>query len=161
METTFMNTGNRKTSEPHKFVLNLSQRLDLRSSNKHVALQNFSIYYTWKNIREQYKNNRLKKIASTWDGEFELLDDSYSVSFIQYFFEYTLKNDETLPTNLPIDIYIGRIKNRLVLKIKYIYKLELQTPETMKLFGSITKLTDKTKNGENIPNFELVEVVLA
>ena len=65
METTFMNTGNRKTSEPHKFVLNLSQRLDLRSSNKHVALQNFSIYYTWKNIREQYKNNRLKKIAST------------------------------------------------------------------------------------------------
>ena len=46
-------------------------------------------------------------------------------------------------------------------KIKYRYKLELQTPETMKLFGSITKLTDKTKNGENIPNFELVEVVLA
>ena len=72
-----------------------------------------------------------------------------------------IKKDETLPTNLPIDIYIGRIKNRLVFKIKYRYKLELQTPETMKLFGSITKLTDKTKNGENIPNFELVEVVLA
>ena len=46
METIFMKTENSKTSEPHKFVLNLSQRSDLRSSNKHVALQNASIYYT-------------------------------------------------------------------------------------------------------------------
>ena len=41
-----MNTENSKMNEPHKFVLNLRQRLDLRSSNKHVALQNLSIYYT-------------------------------------------------------------------------------------------------------------------
>ena len=46
METMFMNTENSKTNEPHKFVLNLSQRLDLKSSNKYVALQNLSIYYT-------------------------------------------------------------------------------------------------------------------
>ena len=51
METMFVNMENTKTSEPHKFGLNLSQRLDLRSSNKHVDLQNFSIYYTWKNIK--------------------------------------------------------------------------------------------------------------
>ena len=54
METIFMNTGNSKTSKPHKFVLNLLQRLDLTTSNKHVALQNLSICYTWKNIRQQY-----------------------------------------------------------------------------------------------------------
>ena len=54
METIFMNTESSKTNEPHKFVHNLSRRLYLRSSNKHVALQNFSIYYTWKNIRKQY-----------------------------------------------------------------------------------------------------------
>ena len=60
-----MNTEHRKTNEPHKFVLNLSQRLDLRNSNKHVALQNLSIYYTWQNTRKQYKNNKLKIIAST------------------------------------------------------------------------------------------------
>ena len=47
-----MNTENSKMNEPHKFVLNLSQRLDLRSSNKYVALQNFSIYYMWKNIKK-------------------------------------------------------------------------------------------------------------
>ena len=52
-----MNKENRETNEPHKFVLNLSQKLDLRSSNKHVALQKLSIYYTWKNIRKLHKNN--------------------------------------------------------------------------------------------------------
>ena len=48
MEAIFMNTENSKTNEPDKFVFKLSQRLDLRSSNKHVALQKLSIYYTWK-----------------------------------------------------------------------------------------------------------------
>ena len=60
METIFINTENSTINGPHKFVLNLSERLDLRSSNKHVALQNLSIYYTWKNIRKQYKNYKLK-----------------------------------------------------------------------------------------------------
>ena len=60
METIFMNTENSKTYETLKFVFNLSQRLDLRSLNKHVALQNVFIYYTWKNIRKQYKNNKFK-----------------------------------------------------------------------------------------------------
>ena len=55
METIFMNKENSKTNEPHKFVLSLSQRLDLRSSSKHVAFQNLSIYFTWKNIRKHYK----------------------------------------------------------------------------------------------------------
>ena len=60
METIFMNTENSKTDEPYEFVFNFSQRLDLRNSDKHVALQNSSIYYTWKNIRKKYKNNKLK-----------------------------------------------------------------------------------------------------
>ena len=59
METIFMNTENSQTNEPHEFVLKLSQRLNLRISNKDVTLQNLSIYCTWKNIRKQYKNNKL------------------------------------------------------------------------------------------------------
>ena len=55
METILINTKNSKKNESHKFVLNFSQRLDLRSSNRYLALQNLSIYYTWKNIRKQYK----------------------------------------------------------------------------------------------------------
>ena len=45
--------------EPHKFVLNLSQELDFGSPNKYVALQNSSIYQTWKNIKEQSKNDKV------------------------------------------------------------------------------------------------------
>ena len=54
MEMILMNTENSKRSESHKFVINLSRRLDLRISNKHVALQNLSTYCTWKNVRQQY-----------------------------------------------------------------------------------------------------------
>ena len=50
MERIFVNTENSKRNKPHKFVLNLSQRLDLTSLNKHVALQNVPIYLAWKTI---------------------------------------------------------------------------------------------------------------
>ena len=60
MEAVFMNMENNKAKEPRKFVLNLSQRLDLRGSNKHVALQNLSIYYTWKNIKNSIRTINLK-----------------------------------------------------------------------------------------------------
>ena len=160
MEKIFINTENSKTNERHKYVLNLSQRLDLRRSNKHVALQNLSIYHTWKNIRKQYKNNKLKIIAPTWNDEFELPDGSYSVSDIQDYIEFIIKKHETLTTIPPIHVYINRINNRLVFKIKDGYKLELQTPETMKVFGSTKKLIGKTKNGEKVPSLEAVEVVL-
>ena len=87
METIFMNTENSKTNEPHKFVLNLSEILDLNSSNKYVALQKLSIYYTWRKIRKQYKNNKLKITVPTWNDKFELADGSYSLSDIQDYIE--------------------------------------------------------------------------
>ena len=75
----------------HKFVPNLSQRLDLESSNKYVALQNVSIYYTWKNVNKQNKNKKLKMIAPTWNDEFELSEVSYLVSNIQDYTNYVIK----------------------------------------------------------------------
>ena len=65
MEMIFMDTENSKTNEPHQFVFKLLARLDLRSSNKLVALQNLSLYGTWKNIRQQCKSIKLKIIAPT------------------------------------------------------------------------------------------------
>ena len=64
METIFIKTENSKTSASHKFVLNVSQRIDLRSSNKHVAVQNLSIYNTWKNIRQQDKKKQTQNNSS-------------------------------------------------------------------------------------------------
>ena len=126
----FMNMENSKMNEPRKFVLNLSQKLNLRSSSEHVTLQNFSIYHTWKDIRKQYKNNQLKIIAPTWNYEFDLPNGFYSVSDIQEYIKYIIKKYETLTTIPPIHVYMNRINNRLVFKIKDGYRPELQTPET-------------------------------
>ena len=64
METIFMNTEKSKLNDPHKVFLNLSQRLDLRSSNKNIALQNVSIHYTWKNTTTKLKKQTEKQANS-------------------------------------------------------------------------------------------------
>ena len=120
----------------------MSQRLGLRSSDKHAALQNLSVFYTSKNIRKQYKNNNLKIIAQTWNDEFVFPDGYYSVSDIQDYIEFIIKKHKTLTTLTNIHVYINRISNRLVLKIKDGYNLELLTPETMKLLGTTKILID-------------------
>ena len=155
-----MNTENSKTSEPHKFRLSLSDKLNLKNPNKNIALSNLSIYYTWKNIKSAYNNNEFKISAPTWNDTFDLPDGSYSISDIQYYFEFIIKKHKTLNEDLPIEIYPNKIKNRIVFKIKTGYKLELLTPETMRLLGSTKKVVDKDKNGENVPKLESVEVVL-
>ena len=125
-----------------------------------MALANLSIYYTWKNIKTEYNNNKFKISAPTWNETFDLPDGSYSIDDIQDYFEFIIKKHETLTDNPPIKIYSNKIKNRIVFKIKNGYKLELLTPETMKLLGSTKKVVDKDKNGENVPKLEIVEVVL-
>ena len=72
----------------------MPQRLDLISSNKDVALQNVSIYYTLKNIRKQYKGNKLKIVAPRWNDKIELSDGSYSVSNIEGYIEFIIKKHE-------------------------------------------------------------------
>ena len=91
MDTIFMNSENSKTPKPHVLVLKLANKLDLRIGKKVIALSNLSIYYTWKNIKSSYNNNKFKISAPTWNDEFELPDGSYSVSDIQDYFEYILK----------------------------------------------------------------------
>ena len=83
-----MNSENSKTSEPYVLILKLTDKLDLRRGEKSIALSNLSIYYTWKNIKSSYNNNKFKISAPTWNDKFELPDGSYSVSDIQDYFEY-------------------------------------------------------------------------
>ena len=157
METFFMNTKNSKTSEPYKFRYNLIDKLDLKNPNKNMALANLSIYYTWKNVKSIYKNNKFKISAPTWNETFELPDGLYNVSEIQDYIEYIINKHETIGETAPILVYANKISNRIVFKIKTGYKLELLSKETMKLLGS-TK--DADKNSENVPRLENVEVVL-
>ena len=160
MDTIFMNSENSKTSEYHVLVLKLTDKLDLRRGQKTVALSNLSIYYTWKNIKSSYNNNKFKISAPTWNEEFELPDGSYSISDIQDYFEYILKKHSESVDNPSIRIYVNKIKNRITCKIKNGYYLELLTPETMKLLGSAESKISKDKNGENVPHLEIVELVL-
>ena len=155
-----MNTENSKTNEPHRFKLDLTDKLNLKNPNKNIALANLSIYYTWKNLKSEYKNNKFKISARTWNDTFDLPDGSYSNSDIQDYFEFIIKKHETLTENPPIQIYPNRIVNRIVFKIKTGYKLDFLTPETMKLLGSTKKEVDSDKNSENVPKLEPVEFVL-
>ena len=141
-------------------IYQFADKLNLKNLNKNIALINLSIYYTWRNIKSTYNNNKFKISAPTWNDTFDLPDGSYSISDIQDYFEFIIKKYETLTENPPIQIYPNKIKNRIVFKIKNGYKLELLTPETMKLLGSTKKDVDSDKNSENVPKLESVEVVL-
>ena len=74
MNTIFMNSENSKTSKLHVLILKLFNKLDLRIGEKIIALSNLSIYYTWKNIKSSYNNNKFKIPAPTWSDIFELPD---------------------------------------------------------------------------------------
>ena len=160
MDTIFMNSENNKTSKPHVLILNLIDKLDLRMGEKITALSNLMIYYTWKNIKGSYNNNKFKISAPKWNDKFELPDGSYSVSDIQDYFEYILKKHGEDIDKPSVQIYVNKIENRVTFKFKDEYSLELLTPETMKLLGSTKSKITKDKNSENVPNLEITEVAL-
>ena len=91
MKTIFTNAKNSKTSEPHRFTLDLTDKLNLENPNKNKALANLSIYYTWKNIKSKYKNNKFKISAPTWNDTFDLPDGSYFIADIHDYFEFIIK----------------------------------------------------------------------
>ena len=159
METSFMNTKNSKTSEPYRFKYDLIEKLDLKNPNKNMAFRSLSIYYTWKNVKSTYNNNKFKISAPTWNETFDLPDESHNISEIQNYIKYIIKKHETIGENAPILIYANTINNTIVFKIKTGYKLELLSKETMKLLGSTKDIIDADKNSENIPRLGNVEVV--
>ena len=86
LSTIFMNSEKSKTSVAHRLSLNHLDKIDLRRKNKYIVLLTLSIYYTWKNIRKSYKNNKFKISAPTWNKQFELPDGSYSITDVQGYF---------------------------------------------------------------------------
>ena len=159
MDTIFINSENSRTSEYHVLLLNLTNKIDLRSEET-VALSNLSIYYTWKNEKSSYNNNKFKISAPTWSEEFNFPDGSYSIPDIQDCFKFSLKKHGENIDNPPIIIYVNKMENRITFKIKSGYFLELLTPETMKLLGSTESKITEDKDGKIVPHLEIVELVL-
>ena len=159
-----MNSENSKTSDPDRvnlsILLNLLDKINIKRSDKYVALSNLSIYYAWKNIKKSFKNNKFKRSAPTWNNKSELLDGLYSVSDIQDYFEYILKKHGEETDNPSIRIYVNKIENRIKFEIKTGYYLELVTPETMKLLGSTKTNIANDENVGKVPHLEVTEVVL-
>ena len=108
MNTIIMNSGNSKTSDPHRLLLILSDKINFKRKDKCVALSNLSIYYTWRDIKNSYKNNKFKISAATWNEEFELLDRSYSVSNYKEHFKQFLKKHKTVTGNASIMIFVNK-----------------------------------------------------
>ena len=99
-----MNSKNGKISDPHRLLLSLTDKIGLRRRNNYVAISNLNIYYIWKNIKQSHKNNKFKILAPAWNEEFELPDGSYSISDIQYYFEYIFKKHGEKTVNPSIGI---------------------------------------------------------
>ena len=86
-----MNTANSKTKHSNKFIYNFTDKLNLKNPNKNIALANLSIYYTWKNGKSDYNNNKFKISAPTWNDTFDVPDGSYSIAAQNYFIKYNIK----------------------------------------------------------------------
>ena len=78
-----MNSKNSKTSHSHRLLLYLSDKIDLKRTDKYVAVSNLNICYTWKNIKKSYKNNKSDISAQKWNDKFELSDGLHFVSNIR------------------------------------------------------------------------------
>ena len=81
-----------------------------------MALAKLSIYYTWKNIKSAYNNNKFKISAPTWNDKFELPDGSYSISGIQNYFVHIIKERETIENNPPVQSMSTESRIGLLLK---------------------------------------------
>ena len=104
-----MSTKNRKTNEPHKFRLTWEDKFNLKYPSTTMALANLNIYYTWKNIKSAYSNNKFKISPPTWNHVFDLPDGSCSIAEIQDYFEFIIKKHKTLTENPPVQIYPNKI----------------------------------------------------
>ena len=141
------------------YYSNFQIKINLKRSDKYVVLSNLSIYYTWKNIKKSSKDNTFKISTPTWNEEFELPDGLCSVSDIQDYFEYILKNMEQLLIIFR-NFICEKIENRITFKVKTGYYLELLMPETMTLLWSTKSKITKIENGENVPHVKINEVIL-
>ena len=68
-----MNREKSKTSEPHRFRLYLTDKLDFKDPKKNMTLPNLSVYYTQKNVYSECNNNKFKISTPTWNETFDLL----------------------------------------------------------------------------------------
>ena len=158
MDTILINSENSKTSDPHRLLPNLTDKINLKRSDKYVALSNFNVDYAWKNIKSYTKIINLNispnmewRIWISW-----LIIFSIRHSRLFWVYHQKLK---TVSDNPSIKLRLNKIENKMF-KTEAGYYLKLLTPETMKIFVSTKIKTTKDENGENVRHLKITEVVL-
>ena len=114
MNTIFVNSEKVK----HLILILTDYYLILQIKQTCITLSNLSVYYTWKNMKKIYKDNKFKISAPTWNEEFVLPDGSYSISDIQDYFKYMSKKHRENKINPSIRTYINKIGHRIPFKTK-------------------------------------------
>ena len=146
-----MNSGNSKTYNAGRLLLNRSDKINLKRSNKYVALSNLSIYFTWKN-----KNTKYWLLQGT--KKLNNLIDHILYQLFKIILSISSKN-KRVTDNLPIIIYVNKIKNRKTFRIKTGYYLKLLTNEKIKLLRSTDSKITKDKNGEMGRHLVINEII--
>ena len=131
-----MNSRSSKIPDPHRLLLNLLDKINLKRSDNYAASSNLSIYYTWKSIKKSYKSCKFKISSPIWNEEFELPDGSYSVSDMKDYFQYILMKHGEKTDNPSMKKFVNKLESRITFKMKTGYYFDLLMPETMKLLGS-------------------------
>ena len=114
MDYIFMNSKHIKIYNMYRLLINITEKINWKRKYKYAVWSNFSIYYIWKNINISYENNEFIISVPT----FNLLDWSYSISYIRGCFEYVTKLHQTFADNPKTQIYINKIETRITSKIK-------------------------------------------
>ena len=134
MSTIFMNSENSKTSDPHRLLLNLTDKIGLRGKDKYIALSNFSIWIHGKILKSNIRITDIK---------YQLQHGMKNLNYIMVHILYQIllswihiKKAWEKTVNPSVRIYINKIEKRITFQIKRWYYHELLTPETMKLLES-------------------------
>ena len=130
-----MSTQDSKKNEYSKFLSQFTDKLDLKNPNKNMALANLSIYYTWKTLNLNKIITHLKFLPQIGMMNLICLMDHILFLILQDYFENIIEKHETIVDNSPVQIYVNKIKSKIVFKMKTGYKLELLSEETIKLLG--------------------------
>ena len=112
MKTIFMNNENSKSSEPHRFKLDLTENLIIKTQTK-TWIWPIWVFFTLGKTSIRIQQQKCKIPAPTWNDTFNLPDGSYSISDIQDYFEFIIKKHETLTENPPVQIYQIKLKTEL------------------------------------------------
>ena len=155
-----MNSENSKTSDPHRILLKLADKIDLRRKDKYIVYQILAIIIHGKILKSHIRMINLKYQLRHGMNNLNYLMDNILYVIFKIILNIYYKSMEKKPVNPSIKIYINKKENRTTFTTKTGYYLEILTPETTKLLGSTKIKIKKNENGENVPRLEIAEIVL-